>query len=65
MLFEFKKSLILSHITFSNTSEDAVSNDIGLSLDMQDFSPFLYRSLTFEHLSRSANTPTAIDWLQR
>jgi hypothetical protein len=40
MLYNFKKSQTLLYITFSNILENAVSNEIGLQEDMQDFSPF-------------------------
>jgi hypothetical protein len=54
MLFEFKKSLTLLYITFSNILENAVSNEFALQLDMHDFSPFLKRGLNFEYLSHIA-----------
>jgi hypothetical protein len=50
IVIEFKKSVTLLYITFSNVLEN-VSNEIGLWLEMQDFSPFLYRGFTFGYLS--------------
>lgn len=51
ILVEFKKSITVLHMTFSNVLVNYVSNEIGLQLEMQDFSSFLYGSLSFEYLS--------------
>jgi hypothetical protein len=41
--------------------EDAVSNEIGLWLDVHDISPFLYSGFTFEYLSCSGRAAAAIN----
>jgi hypothetical protein len=62
MLFEFKKSFSLMHITFSKILENVVNSETGLQLDMQDFSPFLYSGFTFEYLSLSGKIPKYVTY---
>jgi hypothetical protein len=47
ILLESKNSVAVWYITFSDILKNGVSNEVYLQWEVQDYFPFLYRSLTF------------------